>query len=140
MIDHRRQSTTIARRTAKCLSAAVGALALGLIGATPTLAQENYDLSVTHPETYTKIYEDAGVWVWESFFPPGTKGRRHSHLKPYSVYIVEGGSFRITAEDGSVRNFDLEARKFFESKPWRNHWAWNTDSEKPARFIVIQPK
>ena len=58
-----------------------------------------------------QVYEDDSVWVWESYFPPGFKAQPHSHAKPYTVYIVEGTTFRITAEDGSVRDFNLTARK-----------------------------
>lgn len=129
---------------ARWLGIAGGLVALGLVAGAPVaLAQdtpEEYDLSKTHPETYTTIFENDSVWVWEGFYAPGAKGRPHSHLKPYVVYTIEGTTFRITNEDGSVRDLELKPRSHFESQPWTNHWGWNTDTEHQARFIIVQPK
>ena len=125
------------------LGIAGGLIALGLVvSAVVSLAQESveYDLSKVSPDVYTTIYEDDSVWVWEAFYTPGKQGKPHSHLKPYTVYIIEGTTFRITEEDGSVRDIDLEARKFFNAEARRNHFGWNTDNENQARFVVVQPK
>ncbi|MBE8232474.1 MAG: hypothetical protein HAW67_01975 [Endozoicomonadaceae bacterium] len=98
------------------------------------------DLSKLDPNVYTTIYEDKNIAIWEAKYVPGQKGERHSHGKEYSVYVVEGDSFKITAEDDSVRDLQLKLGGHFKSKAWKNHWGWNTDTKKNARFIIIQPK
>jgi hypothetical protein len=125
------------------VAVAGGLVALGLIAWAPVaLAQDSteYDLSKVSPDVYTTIYEDDSIWVFEAFYEPGHKGKVHSHKKPYVVYTIEGTTFRITNEDGSVRDLVLKPRSHFESQPWHNHWGWNTDTENQARFIIVQPK
>jgi len=141
------RDTTVGSSGTRAPRGLVVALAAGAVLAAaqalvagPALAQENYNLAETHSAVYSTVYEDDSVWIWEAYYEPGEKGTPHSHAKPYTVYIVKGTTFRVTEEDGSVRDVELKVGAHFESPALKNHWGWNTDEQNDARFIIVQPK
>lgn len=65
-----------------------------------SLAASLDPLSVA-PEMYRKLFENGQVRVMEVTFAPGGRIALHSHPDHF-VYVVEGGTLRITDDVGKV--------------------------------------
>jgi beta-alanine degradation protein BauB len=59
------------------------------------------------PDMYKLKFENERVRVMEVTFQPGQSIPQHSHPDHY-VYVLEGGSLKITKADGTVQDADVK--------------------------------
>lgn len=89
------------------------------------------------PDTYTLVYENDRVRVMQVTIPVGGQIAEHSHPDHY-VYVLEGGSIKITKKDGTVTDAELKVGDVV----WidaETHWAVNTGTT-PVRLLVNELK
>lgn len=89
------------------------------------------------PEMYKKLFENEQVRVMEVTFAPGGKIAMHSHPDHF-VYVVEGGSLRITDDAGKVTDATVAPGQvlWFDGQ---SHRAENTGGSQ-VRLTVTELK
>lgn len=110
-------------------------LAAALLAET-SLAASTDPLSVA-PEMYKKLFENDQVRVMEVTFAPGGKIAMHSHPDHF-VYVVEGGTMRITDDTGKVTDAVVTPGQVLWMDA-QSHRAENTGSS-PLRLTVTELK
>jgi quercetin dioxygenase-like cupin family protein len=60
------------------------------------------------PNIYHKIFENARVRMMEVTFAPGDSIAMHGH-PDHAVYVVTGGTLRVTNSDGKTMTAELKA-------------------------------
>ncbi|MBI2989507.1 MAG: cupin domain-containing protein [Deltaproteobacteria bacterium] len=80
-----------------------------------------------------------GKWTWDLFLqeiPPGSRSGKHLHMSEELHLILEGRGYDV--QDG-VR-YDWKKDDLVCIPVGTVHQHFNTDSEKPAKFISVQPR
>jgi quercetin dioxygenase-like cupin family protein len=98
------------------------ALLLGGLGL-KTLAQDPISVA---PDMYRVLFENERVRVMEVTFQLGQSIPPHSHPDHY-VYVVEGGTLKLSKPDGSSADITVEAGQVLWI-PAETHWAENIGS------------
>ena len=113
--------------------AAVGALLFAAL-AVEAPAQ---DPAVVNGKTIRVRVDNERVRVLEAVLQPGDREQRHSH--PASVYyVVEGGTMRNHAVDGTTTEVDLQAGQVVYREPL-THWAENIGTTT-VRIVLVELK
>lgn len=115
---------------------------LGLALASPSFAegQESADVDpvTVSPESFSVLLENDQVRVVEYVLQPGQRDAWHTH-PPKVSYVVDGGTLRITTEDG--QSFLTEEHT--GSAVWMDalglHFAENV-GETPVRIVLMEVK
>jgi quercetin dioxygenase-like cupin family protein len=95
------------------------------------------DPLVAGPGMYKLLMENDRVRVMEVTFQPGQKIAEHTHPDHF-VYVVEGGTLKISKPDGSSSDAVVKAGDVLWI-PAETHWATNTGTTK-VRLVVNELK
>jgi gentisate 1,2-dioxygenase len=71
--------------------------------------------------------------------PPGGNSVRHRHTTEAYIYIVVGSGFSIVNYDGEPEErIEWSEGSLFSPPVWAWHQHFNTDLDRPARYLAIQ--
>lgn len=115
---------------------------LGLALASPSFAEGQESAEVdpvtVSPESFRVLLDNDQVRVVEYVLQPGQRDAWHTH-PPKVSYVVDGGTLRITTEDG--QSFLTEEQS--GSAVWMDalglHFAENV-GETPVRIVLVEVK
>ena len=67
---------------------------------------------------------------------PGGKIARHTH--PVNMgYVIKGGLYKWTYDDGKTETFDMKAGGTFQGGPETPHYSWNA-GKTTIQFILVE--
>ncbi|MGH2574094.1 MAG: cupin domain-containing protein [Ignavibacteria bacterium] len=97
------------------------------------------DPMVVGPEIYKKVLlENDRVRVMDVVFAPGKSMPTHSHPAPHFVYVTAGGKLRITNQDGSSSEAELNVGDVLWMEPVTHSAVNYGDTE--VKLIVVELK
>jgi beta-alanine degradation protein BauB len=83
---------------------------------------------------YSLVMENEHVRVLDVPFKPGAKAAMHYHPN-HVIYVLAGGSVKISTPDGKNMNFDLKAGQAIWMEAGQ-HAAENTGSNEVHNLVV----
>ncbi|MBI3975359.1 MAG: cupin domain-containing protein [Armatimonadetes bacterium] len=73
-----------------------------------------------------------------SELPPGGHNKRHRHVNEAIIYILVGRGYSIIQKEGEPpTRIDWEEGDMFSPPLWAWHQHFNTDSQRPARYLAV---
>jgi len=90
------------------------------------------------PDMYKLVYENDQVRVMEVTFKVGQSIPEHTHPNNHFIYVLEGGSVKITKADGTVTNAELKVGDVVWMEA-QTHQALNTGTTQ-VRLLVTEIK
>jgi quercetin dioxygenase-like cupin family protein len=87
----------------------LGLAVLVLLSTARSLTDEVAPAGAAVPELSMVRLDNDRVLVLENQYAPGVESALHAHESPRVVYVLEGGTLRITDEDGDSEELRLEA-------------------------------
>lgn len=111
-------------------------LALGVMNAVH--AAEQLDPVALSPDLYTVLLENEHIRAVEYRIEPGRKEPWHTH--PAKVmYVLEGGTLKITLEDGTSFTAEEKAGETRWMGPVGKHFGENV-GDTPVRILIVEVK
>ena len=90
------------------------------------------------PEVYKVILENKDVKVYEVEFNPGQSDKMHKH-KVTTFYVVEGGTFKSTAKDGTITEREFKAGDNGHTDQGAVHQVTNTGNTT-IKILLVEHK
>lgn len=102
----------------------------------------------THPVHQRKMRGSAGahfalsgnrtIDAHISELPPGGHNKRHRHVNEAIIYILTGRGHSIIQQEGEPpTRIEWEEGDMFSPPLWAWHQHFNTDPERPARYLAV---
>ena len=102
----------------------------------------------TFPVRYRKMRGTGGAWfdlagnrtieAHISEIPPGGHNKKHRHMNEAIIYIISGRGYSIIEEEGKEPiKIEWEEGDLFSPPVMAWHQHFNTDPERPARYLAI---